>query len=179
MESDTPPWNASAAIASCPISPIHQAVWRGHRAKYDALDSSGSRLVSGRYHVAPNDASGGRSWAALYTSVDLAVALGEIQRNIKLSGLRDYRFTEIRVQLEAVVDCRELSEIQLLLDDHVYSSGQAIAVAAIDARAEAILMPSATRLGDNLIIFPDSIRVASVIQVVRFIDPRLDKTVER
>jgi RES domain-containing protein len=97
--------------------------------------------------------TGGNAWPALYTSLDLATALGEIQRNIKLSGLKDYRVTEIWVQLEHVVDCREMPKTNRFLDDVDYSVGQSIAASAISQGAEAILVPSATLLGDNLVIF--------------------------
>jgi RES domain-containing protein len=177
--SGKPGWDAPSAIEACPITSLKQAVWRGHRSKYDALDASGSRLVSARYHIAPPDASSGRSWPALYTALDLAVALAEVQRNIQISALKDYRFTEIWVRLEAVFDFRDLYSLGLtadqLLDDHDYTLAQSIALAALDAGAEAILVPSASRLGDNLILFPDQIRSASVIQEVRFIDPHLVK----
>lgn len=172
---DAQAWDASEAIARCPAIPLKHAVWRGHRPKYDALDATGSSLVSARYHVAPRNAGRGCSWHALYTSLDLAVAIAEIERNIPVTALRDHRFTEIWVQLEVIIDCRERELLGVsaatLLDDYDYSTGQALARAALSVHAEGILVPSATNIGDNLILFPDQIRTGSVLQEVRFVDP--------
>jgi len=44
---------------------------------------------------------------------------------------------------------------------------------ALDAGAEAILVPSATRLGENLIIFPDNLQASSRVEVVDYRHPRL------
>ncbi len=168
-------WDAVAALSCCPVSPLKQAVWRGHRSKYNALDTEGSLLVSARYHVAPADAGDGMSWRALYTSLDLAVAIAEVQRNIPITALRNHRFTEIWVQLESIADCRDLDLIGIsaeqLLDDYNYAFGQALAHAALVSGAEGILVPSASKVGDNLVLFPDQLRVGSVVQEVRFVDP--------
>jgi hypothetical protein len=123
----------------------------------------------------PRDAEGGHSWPALYTSIELATALGEIQRNIKVSGLAGYRFTELWVELTEVIDCRGIAVVEQLLDDYDYSVGQAIAKAAIELGAEAIVVPSATRLGDNLILFPEQLGHNAVVRATRSIDPRLVK----
>ena len=155
--------------------PLKQGVWRGHRPKYGALDATGSYIVSARYHVAPRDAREDPFWPALYTSLDLATAIAEIERNIPIASLRDHRFTEIWVQLEAVIDCRDFGllalPVSMLLNDYDYSHGQALAHAAHAAGGEGLLVPSATNIGDNLILFPDRIRAGSVLQEVRFVDP--------
>lgn len=44
---------------------------------------------------------------------------------------------------------------------------------ALDLGSEAILVPSATLLGDNLIVFDRNLRKSSRIDVVSSIDPRL------
>ncbi len=44
---------------------------------------------------------------------------------------------------------------------------------ALALEAEAVLVPSATRLGDNLVILPDRLRQDSRIEPVGSIDPRL------
>lgn len=109
----------------------------------------------------------------------MAVALGELQRNVRSHDYGDYRLTEIWVQLEAILDCRDTDFLGLsldnLLNDRDYPPGQTVAAAAIDLGAEGILVPSATRLGDNLIIFPRLVRPSSVLAVVRSIDPHLIK----
>ena len=105
--------------------------------------------------------------------------MGEIERNRRTAPLGAYRFTEIWAQLEAVLDCRDLQALHVteadLLDDTDYSTPQALARAARDFGVEGMLVPSATRLGDNLIVFPDRVRAGSVLVEVRSIDPNLSK----
>jgi hypothetical protein len=180
VETDAQGWDARRAVVRADVAPIKQAVWRGHRRRYDALDPSGSLLRSGRFHRARDQFPEGPTWPALYTACDLAVALGEIQRSIvRQDDLTDFRFTEIWVQFDRVLDCRNLAELETrdeeLFDDFDYTSGQALARAALDRGVEALLVPSATRLGDNLIIFPHLRRPGSVLVEVRSIDPNLVK----
>jgi hypothetical protein len=105
--------------------------------------------------------------------------LGELQRNIRPHEFGDYRFTEIWAQLEVVIDCRNPEALGLspdrLLGARDYSAGQALAAAACQRGAEGVLVPSATRLGDNLIVFPHLLRSDSVLVVVRSVDPQLVK----
>jgi len=57
--------------------------------------------------------------------------------------------------------------------DTYYEATQAIGAAAIAYWLEGLLVPSATRLGENLILFPDNFRAGSRIEVVSSRDPRL------
>jgi RES domain len=111
--------------------------------------------------------------------LELHVALGEIVRNIERRDLVGFRFTEIRVEFQAVLDCRNLETMGLtlgdLLDDIDYAIPRALATAAIARGAEGILVPSASLLGDNLIVFPHRLRPGSSLEAVRSIDPRLNK----
>jgi len=52
-----------------------------------------------------------------------------------------------------------------LLDDPMYTTGQQLGLAAVRRGAEGILIPSATRAGDNLILFPDNLLPTSRIAV--------------
>lgn len=54
-----------------------------------------------------------------------------------------------------------------------YRIPQELAAASIARGAEAVLVPSATRLGDNLILFPSNIKPTSRIDVVNSRDPML------
>lgn len=112
-------------------------------------------------------------------SLDLGASLGEIIRRGADVDLNEIRFTEIDVALAAVADCRDLSALGLapviLFDDWDYSAGQALAHAVRQAGAEGMLVPSASRAGDNLVVFPDLLRPASTINVVRTVDPQLIK----
>lgn len=136
-------------------------------------------MVSGRFHLAANESSGEDPWPALYLALDLAVSIGEVQRNLSTGDWDSIQLTEIAVDLEAVVDCRDLVGIgidpELLFDDWDFSAGQAVARAVRDAGAEGMLVPSATRLGDNLILFPNRLRTGSTLTVVRTVEPDLTK----
>ena len=57
--------------------------------------------------------------------------------------------------------------------DPDYTVPQSIAAAAIARGAEGLVVPSATRFGDNLILFPKHFRAGSKLTVVETIDPRL------
>jgi len=172
-------WDASRAVSSLTTQSLRSTVWRGHRRRYGALDYSGSRFLSGRYHQASDLFPPDQTWPAFYTAIGLHVALGEIVRNIEQHDLAAFRFTEIRVELQAVIDCRDLLAVGLtaadLLDDTDYAVPLAHVAAAIGRGAEAILVPSAFLLGDNLIIFPLLIRYGSSLVAGRSIDPRLIK----
>jgi RES domain-containing protein len=173
-------WDARLAVASAEAIPFKQAVWRGHRRRFNALDPGGSLLRSGRFHRARDRFPNGPTWPVPYTACDLAIALGEIQRSIvRQDELTDFRFTEIWVELESVLDCRDIDLLGIrfedLFDDFDYALGQTSAWAAAEREVEALLLPSATRLGDNLIIFPHLQRPDSVLVEVRSIDPHLVK----
>lgn len=172
-------WNAQHAVDAGILIPLKQAVWRGHRRRYPAIDHGGSLRSSARFHQAAIDFPNGPTWPALYTAFDLAVALGELQRNIRSENIDQYRFTEIWVQLEEVLDCRDLDALGLaeadLFDNTDFETPRALVAAAIDRNVEGIVVPSASRLGDNLIIFPHLVRTRSVVVEVRTIDPVLTK----
>jgi hypothetical protein len=87
------------------------------------------------------------------------------------------RLTTLSVRLEAVMDCRDAAAMGLdpaaLLHDTDYDLTQAIGAAALARGVEGILVPSATRLGDNLILWIAQIRPDSQITLIRSEDPRL------
>jgi hypothetical protein len=104
-------------------------------------------------------------WAALYLALREAICLGEIMRHLttaNLAVLADYWVSELDVDLGSVLDCRDPAHMGLAADevceDLDYRVPQAIAAAAIARGAEGLLVPSATRLGDNLIVFPDHLQ---------------------
>lgn len=94
-----------------------------------------------------------------------------------LPSLNDYRISELSVRLEAVLDCRDPAPLGLSLEYLVHDTDfevtQGIGAAAFAASFEGLLVVSATRLGDNLILFPDHLHSASQIAVVSSRDPRL------
>lgn len=154
-------------------------VWRGHGRRYGPLDDGGSRRSTGRLHRGPNRFPVEETWPAIYTSLELAVSLAEIMRSTIASAPKEFRFTEIEVDLQAVADCRDYDAVGIdrsrFLDDWDYSTGHALAVAVRRSGAEAMLVPSASGLGDNLVLFPDLLRPGSTLSPVRSIDPNLTK----
>jgi len=169
------------AIASSSIIPWRGLVWRAHKKIYAATDVGGALRYSARYHQAPDLFPAGPTWPALYCGLTYGVCLAEILRHLTpstLPSLKNQRLSEILVELSSVLDCTNLAALgadeATLFDDYNYSTGQALAAAAIARRCEALLIPSATRLPDsNLIIFTTQVQPTSSYRVIRFIDPPL------
>lgn len=91
--------------------------------------------------------------------------------------LNKLRITEVQIHLQSIVDLSNPGSIGLpadsLLDDLEYSLTQTIARAVVDRNAEGIIVPSATRLGNNLVVFPDNLQPGSRIDVIASRDPVL------
>lgn len=101
-------------------------------------------------------------------------ALAEAWRYIDpdlIDAIRDARRTEIEVKVSLVLDCRDVAALALsedvLLDDWNYEAGHVLGHDAVDRGAEAMLVPSATRLGDNLIVFTANLHPESSVTIVR------------
>lgn len=136
--------------------------------------------MSGRYHRGRDVFSEDQVFPALYLALAPETCLGEIIRHVTpatLDRFNEYRLTELRVSLTAVIDLRDPAALTLpadaLLHDTDYRIPQALAAAARERGAEGIMVPSATRLGDNLIIFADRLAATSKLSVVGSRDPRL------
>ena len=87
-------------------------------------------------------------------------------------------FSKLFVELSAVLDCRDVSPLAVslgeLFHDTNYELGQELAAAAIRRNCEELVLPSATRLPDDvLVIFTDSLRPTSRIELVEYVDPAL------
>jgi len=101
------------------------------------------------------------------------VCLAEIRRHLTpstLPSLKNQRLSEILVELSSVLDCTDLVALGVdeaaLFDDYNYSTGQALAAAALARGCESLLIPSATRLPDpNLIIFTTQLQLTSSYHV--------------
>ncbi len=100
--------------------------------------------------------------------------LGETT-HVLLSGLNARLLSEISVELSDVLDCRDVEAMGLkppgiepadLFHDTDFSVGQELGAAIVARGHEAMLIPSATRLGDNLIVFPTNLQPRSRIQFV-------------
>ena len=173
-------WNSHAAAARCRIIPFHGTVWRAHKLRYQPLDDTGSRIVTGRYHRAADRFPPQDCWPALYLALAPEVALAEIIRHTtpeSFPALNAYRISEIAVELSDVLDCRNAEDLgmplEMLWDDHNVAVPQQLARAALDRGAEGILVSSATRLGDNLVVFTEQRRLDSQLRVLRSRDPHL------
>jgi len=119
-------------------------------------------------------------WSALYLALAPEVSLGEVLRHFSpglMPRLSEYRLTEIAVELDVVLDCRNETLLGLttgdLTHDYDFTRTQALAAAAIGLGAEAILVTSATGLGDNLVVFPAQLHRSSILTAVESRDPRL------
>jgi RES domain-containing protein len=173
-------WNAHSAIARCPVISWQGSAWRIHRQRYQATDSGGSLKVSGRYHRGADRFAADETWPALYLALSPETALGELIRHVTpelLPHLNGYRISELAVELEAVVDCRDVALLGLqsaaLVNDHDVELTQQIGAAIVATGHEGLLVPSATGLGDNLVVFPTNLRPASRLDVGSSRDPRL------
>ena len=173
-------WDAEAALGACPVVEWEGHLWRMHKRRYRAEDPGGARLVSGRYNRALDRFSEGETFPALYLASAPEICLGEIYRHITpelLPSLNDFRLSELSVSLQEVADCRDHSALSLtpahLVHDTDYQATQYLGVAANSRGLEGLLVPSATRLGDNLILFTQNLLDGSRIALVSSHDPRL------
>lgn len=151
-----------------------------HAARYGAEDPGGSYRVSGRYHRGGDHFEAAEVFPALYLATAPEVCLGELQRHLTaamLPRLNSYLLTELRVSLGAVLDITLPEKVGLatkdLMHDTEYYLTQAIGAAARELGAEAILVPSASRLGTNLVVFTDRLRPGSILEGVSSRAPRL------
>lgn len=173
-------WNARKAIANIQPGPWKGRAWRFHRRTYGPTDAAGALLVSGRYHRGSDQFPRSQVWAALYLALSPEVSLGEVLRHSSpqlVPQLNEYRLSELEVELKAVLDCRDAAALGLSLEDltrdYDFAITQEVAAAAIAQGAEGILVPSATGLGDNLVVFPAQLHSTSRLAVVGSRDPRL------
>ena len=173
-------WDAEAALAGRPVVDWEGRLWRMHKRRYPAEDPGGARLVSGRYNRGLDRFPEGETFPALYLATAPEICLGEVYRHVTpelLPSLNDFRLSELSASLHELADCRDPSALGLapedLAHDTDYRATQSLGAAA-DARGlEGLLVPSATGLGDNLILFPQNLLAGSRLTVVSSRDPRL------
>src|SRR4051794_17546588 len=175
-----PGWSADGALDAVLPAPWTGDTWRNHGRRYQATDPGDTRIVSGRYHRAPDLFPAGRCWPALYVSLTDGGAIAELTRRLEptnLAGLNNRRLTRMRVALSIVIDLRDPSVIGLatsdLVDEYDYSVTQAIAEAAVQRRIEGLLVPAASLLAGNLVVFVDNLTSSSTLEPLDWIDPKL------
>lgn len=173
-------WNAAEALAALLVVGWEGHLWRMHKRRYRAEDPGGARLVSGRYNRGLDRFSEGEDFPALYLATAPEICLGEVYRHLTeelLSSLNDFRLSELSASLQAIADCRDPSTLGLSLEDLShdtdYEATQSLGAAAESRGLEGLLVPSATRLGDNLILLPQNLLTRSRLTVVFARDPRL------
>lgn len=129
--------------------------------------------MTGRFSRATDKFPEQECWPALYVALGPHVAVLEGVRHMSrhLANITDCYLTELSVTLSYVLDCRDLAALGIiaddLLDDRNYTLGHQLAGAALALGAEAIVVPSATRVGDNLIILTQNLRSTAHIAIVR------------
>lgn len=87
------------------------------------------------------------------------------------------RLSRLSVQVGAILDCRDAGAMGLtpddLLHDTDYHVTQQIGAASVALGVEGILVPSATLLGDNLVLWVSQMSPTSRVVMLSSEDPRL------
>jgi RES domain-containing protein len=116
---------------------------------------------------------------ALYTSLESAAALLEVIRHlgyraadaravVALDDIAMRVLSQLDVALHRIFDwSRDAALADLLASNASYVYTQQLAAASVMAGAEAILVPSATGVDANLVIFPDDVGEDTHIDVVK------------
>lgn len=156
------------------------SAWRMHASRYSADDPGGAFKYSGRYHRGKDLFSEDQVFPALYLATAPEVTLGEKQRHLTSANLPQMRhqvLSELHVSLQAACDIRGPEGIGIssesLMDDHNYTFPQSVSAALRDRGAEALLVPSATLLGANLVVFSDRLLAGSSLEVIASRETRL------
>ncbi len=151
-----------------------------HKQKYPATDASGSREYSGRYNRGLDFFPEEETWAALYLATSAEICLGEVLRHItpaSLPLLNGYRISEIAVRLDNILDCRNVHTLGLetvdLCHDTDFTIPHLLARETLSRGFGGILVPSATFLGNNLIVFPKNVSDTAIFNVVSERNPAL------
>ena len=166
-------------VASSVLQPWSGRVWRCHHRSRAALNADGSLSGGGGRFNAGSASDLKPPFRALYTSVESAAALLEVVRHLgyrsadarAVVALRDLALralTQLHVSLQRVFDWSPAAAFaDALRNDFSYRHSQELAVAAVAAGAEGVLVPSATGIDSNLVIFVESLGDGSRIDLVR------------
>lgn len=148
--------------------------WRHAAPQYEPTSGAGARSHGGRWNP-PN------SFDTLYLALDRATAAREFRRmaekaGLPLEGFLPRRLHRYRVDVRNLVDLRSeaaLADVGLTLarvqaDDPTHC--RAVGAAAHQLGSEGILAPSATGIGEVLVIFGDRLGPDSRIDPIDFTD---------
>ena len=144
-----------------PIS-LDASCYRIVSQKYDTLNTNGSLLYPGRYN------SG--EFLVLYTSDSREVCEAELARKTEIKTKLIYKIAKLNVKLRKVFDLtneKNLKALDIQEDNLIGGSWnltQHIASLAYQKGYEALLVPSATGKGNNIILFPENFTKDSTIK---------------
>lgn len=144
-----------------PIS-LDASCYRIVSQKHDILNTNGSLLYPGRY------SSG--EFPVLYASASREVCEAELTRKTGIKTKLIYKIAKLNVKLKKVFDLtneKNLKALDIREDNLIGSSWnftQHIASLAYQKGYEALLVPSATGKGNNIILFPENFTKDSTIK---------------
>jgi RES domain-containing protein len=150
-------------------------VWRCHHRSRAALNTDGSLAgIGGRFNAGVDNESA-PAFPALYTSIESAAALLEVVRHlgyreadsravVALDDIAMRVLSQLDVSVQRAFDWSGRAE---LASGASYADSQQLAAAAFQAGAEAILVPSATGIDRNLIIFLDNLLDGCHVNLLR------------
>jgi len=188
------------SFARCTVAPYVGSAYRGHARLYLPTDFTGSSMYAGRLHELPaRQGATGQDRRTGYLAIEEVTALAEIIRHqearadvsdataTKASAERNMmylstrRLTRLELRFSRIRDARNLEALGISRDaffvDGVWDAGgyisQALGQACRVAGDEGVLVPSATRLGDSLILFLENKLGSSEIHQGPSRDPSL------
>lgn len=155
---------------------IAPARWEGHvwRAVFDERNPLLANRTGARWNP--------RDTAALYTSLSEKTVLAELDhlRSVQYPPARraTYRICVIHVRVDRMLDLRSSAVLglvgvgsrELAADEH--SACQQVGGAAAWLGCDAILVPSARSVGDNLVVFVDKQDPDAPLEVVETQEPQ-------
>jgi RES domain-containing protein len=174
----TVPRDPASIVATSAALPWSGQVWRCHHRSRAALNAEGSLGgVGGRFNAGV-ESDIKPPFRALYTSAESAAALLEAVRHLgyyaadgrAIVALDDVALrvlTQLRVTLQRVLDWRHAPGLRDGLSKASYRQTQQLGAAAFAAGVEGILVPSATGVDANLVVFVDQLAENSHIEVLR------------
>ncbi len=133
--------------------------------KYDVLNTNGSLLYPGRYS--------NKEFRVLYTADSPEVCRQELSRKTAVKTKLIYKIAELQIKLKKVIDLTNEQNLKLLdiqkadLAGNSWDITQCIASAAYQKGYEALLVPSVTGKGSNLVLFPDNFAKESTLKITR------------
>ena len=159
------------AIESLGVSAVSLRVFRHISEGRDCLSGEGARRFGGRWNP-PG------TFPTLYTSLSLEGAIAELDRLMRrqrrtTQELLPRRICEIGTRLTNVLDLTHLDSLAAVglstagLRRNNLGPCQRAGQAAHQLGVEALLVPSATRVANNLVIFPANVRPDSSLTVSR------------